>query len=329
MANAQTQLYVSDIHTLCAAHQPGRDTRYSALSELNDVEVMWQEPLARHTTFRIGGPVSCLARPRTEKALIDLIRTVRLYNMPHFILGGGSNLLGPDEPWDVVAIQPGLACSKIGWIDTSGKGSIGLYVGAGVRVAQWLRFCLQHGLRGAEFLVGIPGMVGGALVMNAGTREGCIADGLIQIDILDGEGKRRQVPRSELSPVYRSMQLPKEWIVLGGCFELQPSGNRALRLRLLELMRQRKRNQPLGWPSAGCIFKNPPSVSAGALIDRSGLKGLRLGDGQISEKHANWIINRGNARARDVIALIECMEKRVFENFGVRLEREIKILEVC
>ena len=125
------------------------------------------------------------------------------------------------------------------------------------------------------------------------------------------------------------MQLERGWIVLGGGFELQVSENRAVKLRLIELMKQRKRNQPLGWPSAGCIFKNPPGVSAGVLIDRSGLKGARLGDGQISEKHANWIINRGNARARDVIGLIERMEERVFENFGVRLEREIKVLKGC
>jgi UDP-N-acetylmuramate dehydrogenase len=259
--------------------------------------------------------------------LIDLIGAVRGRGMPHFILGGGSNVLAPDEPWDVVAIQPHLACSRISLLDTTaGNGNVVLYVGAGVRVARLLRFCLRHGLGGAEFLVGIPGMVGGALAMNAGTREGCIADVLLEIDILDGEGARRRVGKSELSPAYRSMRLPGDWVVLGGSFELQPRGEQSGRARLLDLMRQRKRNQPLGWPSAGCIFKNPGTASAGMLIDRAGLKGLRLGDAEVSEKHANWIINRGNARARDVIQLIEHIEERVFDSYGVCLEREIKIL---
>lgn len=297
-----------------------------SLSKLAGIEFMWQEPLCRHTTFRIGGPVSCLARPCTEEALIELVRAVVKEGIPHFVLGGGSNVLGPDEPWNVVAIQLAPSCSTLVKSASLKSGAFEVYAGAGVRMAHWLRFCLESGFEGIESLVGIPGTVGGALVMNAGTAQGCIADVLVGIDVIDFEGRRRRIPRAELSPVYRSMRLPGDWIVLGGWFELRPLKDGSLKRRLGELMGLRKRSQPLGWPSAGCIFKNPNGVSAGALIDKSGLKGVRVGDAQISEKHANWIINRGKASARDVLALIGRMEEKVLENFGIRLEREIKVL---
>jgi UDP-N-acetylmuramate dehydrogenase len=170
-------------------------------------------------------------------------------------------------------------------------------------------------------------MVGGALVMNAGTRDGCMADSLVWIDALDEENRRQRIMRSDLSPGYRSMGLPDRWVILGCCLTVDPCSDDSQRIRLSEMMRQRKKTQPLGRPSAGCIFKNPKGLAAGALIEQSGLKGLRVGDAEVSCKHANWIINRGNARTRDVVALIERIESRVEQDFGVRLEREIRIIE--
>ena len=161
--------------------------------------------------------------------------------------------------------------------------------------------------------------------MNAGTRSGCMADSLIWIEVIDHEGKRRRIERADLQPGYRSMGLRSDWIVLGGCFRLKPVPKGELKAGLRELMQQRKQTQPLGWPSAGCVFKNPPGHSAGALIEQSGMKGCRIGSAQVSEKHANWILNRGGARAGDVLELMERMEAQVFEKFGVRLERELKV----
>ena len=293
---------------------------------LPDVEIRKDEPLASHTTFRVGGPVSLLARPLTEDGLASLMRWIRQEGVDHFILGGGSNLLAPDEPWDVTAVQLTRCCSAIAPVGRGSGEKTRLYVGAGIRLSQLLRYCVGKGLGGMEPLVGIPGTVGGALVMNAGTGDGCIADPLLWIDVLDSSGDRLRVARTELPARYRCMGLHEGWIVLGAAFELPSVTSARLKATMSEKMRRRRSVQPTGKPSAGCVFKNPPGISAGILIDRSGMKGLRIGDAEISEKHANWIVNRGNARASDILALIETMEKRVAEQFGVRLEREIRVL---
>ncbi len=269
----------------------------------------------------------CLVRPKTEDALIGLMRALRQNEVPCFILGGGSNLLLPDGEWNTLAIQLDLCSGEIVPEREAGRCSARLLVGAGVRLPRLMRYCLGERLGGLEFLVGIPGMVGGALVMNAGTGDGCVADGLVWIDALDEENRRQRIMRSDLSPGYRSMGLPDGWVILGCCLAVDPCSDDGQRMRLSEIMRQRKKTQPLGRPSAGCIFKNPKDLAAGALIERSGLKGLRVGDAEVSRKHANWIINCGNARARDVVALIERIESRVERDFGVRLEREIRIIE--
>lgn len=298
----------------------------SLIGGLPDLELRWHEPLARYTTFRVGGPVLCLARPRNEDALTRLVQALREAGIPFFILGGGSNVLVPDEPWDMLAIQLDRCSGRIDcdrpWEDSPAC----LKVGAGVRISRLLRYCLTNRLGGIEFLAGIPGTLGGALVMNAGTRRGVIADALLRVDILDEQCRRRSVLKSELSPGYRSMGFPGGWVVLGCSLEVELCAPGVQRVRLLEIMRERKRTQPLGWPSAGCIFKNPEGLAAGALIEKSGLKGFRMGDAEVSRRHANWIINRGHARARDVVALIEHIEACVYSNSGIRLEREIRIM---
>jgi UDP-N-acetylmuramate dehydrogenase len=300
---------------------------HSLLVSLPELELKWREPLARYTTFRVGGPVFCLVRPQTEEALIRLLRELRKHLVPYFILGGGSNLLLPDDEWNTLAIQLDLCSANIVLDKEAGASAARLSVGAGVRLPRLMRYCLSNRLGGLEFLVGIPGMVGGALVMNAGTREGSIADALLWLDVLSEQNRPRRIPGSHLSPKYRSMGLSVNWVVLGCCLAVESRAVDMQRVRLSAIIRERKRTQPLGWPSAGCIFKNPEGLAAGALIEKSGLKGLRVGDAEVSPKHANWIINRGHARARDVIALIEDIENRVERDSGVRLEREIRIIE--
>lgn len=308
------------------AIHPALDPQRSALVELADVEFRWQEPLSRHTTFRVGGPVSCLARPRNEKALGSLMRVIRDQMIPCLVLGGGSNVLAPDGPWEMLALQLTLACSNIVRCEEVSGDRVLVHVGAGVRLARLLRFCLSNGLGGLEFLVGIPGTIGGAVVMNAGTKEGEVADVLRWVDIMDQQGEKRRLDRTELKASYRCMGLPENAMVLGVCLQLSFSSNELLRRRFYEIMERRRLNQPLGWPSAGCVFKNPPGMSAGLLIEKSGLKGHRVGGAEVSQKHANWIINRGDAKARDIIALICHIEECIAANFGVRLEREICVL---
>lgn len=297
------------------------------LAGLPGLEVRWDEPLSRHTTFRVGGLARCLVRPDTEDSLIEVVARARMHGIPYVVLGGGSNVLAPDDGLNRMVIQLTRCCTEIVRADDPEAQSVALSVGAGVQTRRLLRYCLAEGVSGLEFMVGIPGTVGGALVMNAGTGDGSLADVLNWIMVLDEKGGRLKLERKGLSPVYRSMGLSKAWIVLSGGFKLVCAQNGELsRHALREKMRLRKRTQPIALASAGCIFKNPPGISAGFLIDRVGLKGFRVGDAEVSEKHANWIVNRGNARARDILDLIEHIEKLVLEEFGVCLEREIQIL---
>lgn len=298
----------------------------SLFTSLREVEFKWWEPLARYTTFRIGGPVACLARPRTEEALIRLMGELRAHQVPYFVLGGGSNLLLPDGELNALAIQLEECSSTIVLGSEPGASGGELSVGAGVRLSRLLRYCLKKELGGLEFLVGIPGTVGGALVMNAGTRDGSIADALLWVDVLDENNRRQYIRRSDLTPGYRSMGLSGNLVILGGGFGVVTCTNGSLRARVSELMRHRKNTQPLAEPSAGCIFKNPKGHAAGALIEKAGLKGFRVGDAEVSNRHANWIINRGRARAQDVMALIQHIEDRVERDSGIRLEREIRII---
>jgi UDP-N-acetylmuramate dehydrogenase len=226
----------------------------------------------------------------------------------------------------VLAIQLDLCSANLMVQEERGGAGATLSVGAGVRVPRLQRYCLGNRLGGLEFLVGIPGMLGGALAMNAGTKAGSIAEVLLWIEILDENNRRRHIPRSELSPRYRSLGLPTGWVILSGGLEVARCAKESYRDRLSAIMQERKKTQPLGWPSAGCIFKNPEGFAAGALIEKSGLIGMRVGDAEVSLKHANWIVNRGRAKARDVLALIERIERRVEQDSGIRLEREIRIM---
>lgn len=298
----------------------------SFLREHPDLELLWDEPLSRHTTFRIGGPIWCLARPRSENALAALMDEVRQLDVPMFVFGGGSNLLPPDHGIDAVALQLQLCCGDLQRTQED-EGAVCLHAGAGIGLQELIRYCLRNGLAGLGALAGIPGTLGGALVMNAGTPAGSISDTLTYIDLaVPGEGRRR-IARKEFSPAYRSMGLPEECVVLGGGFRLKMGDGEAQRVLVKEILELRKKNQPLEFPSAGSVFKNPPGGSAWELIERAGLKGFRIGDAEVSKKHSNWIINRGSATSRDVLEVIEKIEKEVFGTFGVRLEREIRILD--
>jgi UDP-N-acetylmuramate dehydrogenase len=305
--------------------QSAMENSFLSLRTIPGISFKWQEPLSSHTTFRIGGAVSCLAEPMGEDALLALMQRIREFALPYFILGGGSNIVAPDDSLHAVSVSLRSCCAYI-TKSPSGHEGIIIYAGAGLKLSAWLRFCAINGLAGMEFLVGIPGTIGGALVMNAGTREGCIAESLVWIDALDYQGRRFRLHDKDLNPCYRSMGLQRDWIVLGACFHLRQSTSKSVRGSLKEFMMRRKQTQPLGFPSAGCIFKNPAGSSAGALIDGAGLKGFRIGDAEVSEKHANWIINRGSAKARDVCELIRTIQAEVLRIFGIQLQLEIQVL---
>jgi UDP-N-acetylmuramate dehydrogenase len=298
----------------------------STLEGVSDVEFRFDEPLARHTTFRVGGPVRLLARPRSESALCAILERIRDSDVPFVVLGAGSNVLALDGPLEMAVIQLHLAGNGLRSGQRS-KGQTILYAGAGTKLQELIRYCIENGLEGLEPLSGIPGTVGGALVMNAGTPSGAIADNLLQVDLVNRDGKRRSIRTEELTPGYRTMGIEKNSIVLGACFKLGSCPVEILKGRAEQILQNRRRTQPLRYPSAGSVFKNPDAGFAGALIEKAGLKGCRIGDAEVSKKHANWIINRGSACARDIVCLIEKIENEIYGTFGVRLEREIRILE--
>jgi UDP-N-acetylmuramate dehydrogenase len=295
-----------------------------AVAAQPDLDLFWDEPLARHTTFRVGGPVAALIEPQTERALSALLVRLRESRIPYAILGGGSNLLAQDGPMELVAIRLGRGFATV-------SEEIGdarqLVVGAALHTGRLVAHSIREGLSGLEFLTGIPGTMGGALFMNAGTASGSLADGLAWIDGLDSDGKRRRLDRAEISPRYRSMGLPDEWVILAAGLRVHRSTRAAVKAEVARIMAGRRKTQPHGQPSAGCIFKNPPGAAAGALIERAGLKGFAIGGAEVSPRHANWIVNTGGASASEILALIRHVEATVFERFGIQLEREVRILD--
>ena len=224
-------------------------------------------------------------------------------------------------------IQLHLACNRLLRSEQRASGQKVLYAGAGTKLQQLIAYCIENGLEGLESLAGIPATVGGAIVMNASTSSGAISDPLIDIDLLGPNGERRSIRRDQLNPGYRTMGIPESSIVLGARFKLRPCSTDIVKARVEQIIKNRRQTQPLRFHSAGSIFKNPVGMFAGSLIEKAGLKGYRIGDAEVSRKHANWIVNRGHALARDIIELVERIENEVYGIFGVRLEREIRILE--
>lgn len=292
------------------------------LQHLDGVEVDWNVKLAGHTSLRVGGPVSCLLRPLNLAGLQSSVQVLSQNHYPYFILGRGTNLLVRDTGTRAAAISLESGFSQVERLDASGR----VRVGAGLRLNRLLRFCLQENLSGLEFIAGIPGSVGGAVRMNAGTHAGEMADVCEEVLLLLADGSLSRLAGSQLCFSYRRAELPSGAVLLEAEFSFSPSSREQIRDKIRTLLRERKEKQPWRLPSAGSVFKNPPGDFAGRLIEAVGLKGVRVGDAQISPRHANFIVNRGQARARDILALIELARDKVSQEFGVQLELEIEII---
>jgi len=292
------------------------------LQHLDGVEADWDIMMAGHTSLRVGGPVSCLLRPLDLAGLQTAVQVLNQNHYPYFILGRGTNLLVQDAGIRAVAISLAEGFSQVECIDPSGR----VTAGAGLRLSRLLRFCLQQSLSGLEFIAGIPGSVGGALRMNAGTHAGEMADVCEAVHLLLSDGALVRLARAQLPFSYRRLELPPSSVVVEAEFLLTPSSREQIRQRIRSLLIVRKEKQPWRLPSAGSVFKNPPGDYAGRLIEAVGLKGVRIGDAQISPKHANFIINLGQARSRDILALIQLAQEKVSQEFGVQLELEIEVV---
>lgn len=292
------------------------------LQHLDGVKVEWNVMLTGHTSLRVGGPVSCLLRPLNLAGLQTAVQVLNTYHHPYFILGRGTNLLVRDGGSRAAAISLESGFAYIEHMGSTGR----VKAGAGIRLNRLLRFCLQEALSGLEFIAGIPGSVGGAVRMNAGTHAGEMADVCQAILLLLSDSGLSRVSVSQLRFSYRNLELPPNSVVLEAEFSLTPSSREHIRNKIRALIDTRKKKQPWRLPSAGSVFKNPPGDFAGRLIEAAGLKGRRVGDAQISTKHANFIVNRGQARASDILALIQLAQDKVAQEFGVQLELEIEVL---
>jgi len=292
------------------------------------LELRKNEPMSRHTTFRVGGPAALMALPRGEEAKAVMEAAFRC-NVTPFFLGNGSNLLVSDQGYD------GFVVKLSG---TYGEGEVydnELMVGGAMLLSRAANLALEHGLTGLEWAAGIPGTVGGAVTMNAGAYGGEIAQVLHQVNALDYDSRLTVVQNKECDFSYRHSAFSDgRRLILEALFLLTPGDPAAIKERMEGLAAQRKAKQPLEYPSAGSTFKRPPSLADGtavyaaALIDQCGLKGLTVGGAQVSEKHAGFIINKGGATCRDILELMEEVKRRVLEETGVALEPEVKTLGV-
>lgn len=278
------------------------------------------EPMSRHTTFRVGGPADVLVCPEYEQ-LSRVIRLCRQQEQSYCIIGNGSNLLVGDKGVRGVVIKMGK-----GMDDLYAEGNK-IVAGAGALLSKTANFAAEHELCGMEFAAGIPGTIGGAIVMNAGAYGGEMKDIVEQVTVLDSTGEERELSSDELELGYRtSCILKKGYIVTKVVLKLAQGDKTAILSRMNELKEQRVQKQPLDFPSAGSTFKRPEGYFAGKLIMDAGLRGYQVGGAQVSEKHCGFVINQGGATAADVCRLIADVQAEVENRFGVKLEPEVKML---
>ncbi|NWF57459.1 MAG: UDP-N-acetylmuramate dehydrogenase [Syntrophaceae bacterium] len=288
-------------------------------------EVRYSVPLSEHTSFRVGGPVDFLIFPADLEDLRKTLQWCRRQKIFYFILGNGSNLLVRDGGIRGVAISLARGFQGVAELERGEREGL-LQAGAAEPLGRLVELCREKGLTGMEWAVGIPGTVGGALFMNAGAFRSEMKDTLESLQLMDGDGKVIETRREELHFSYRSLELKKGWVILGGKFRLKIGSSQAIRSKMEDFLKRRTAKQPLHLPSAGSVFKNPSRVSAGQLIEEVGLKGTRLREAQISEKHANFIVNLGKAKARDILTLAEWAKEKVYQEKGVKLEMEIQVM---
>jgi UDP-N-acetylmuramate dehydrogenase len=273
--------------------------------------------LADLTSLGVGGPIRALLRPRTASALAALLAEMRRERFAFRILGGGANVAGGPGPFEDPVILTRTLRQEPAFEGTRVR------AGAGFNIKRLVRACVGRGLAGLEWAEGIPGTIGGAIVMNAGSYGGEVAQVIREVAWLapDGTLRRRHVGPEDFA--YRTSPFRSEGVVVEGAFQLSEEDPRLLEERMRDFQGRRLRSQPPGERSAGCVFKNPPGDSAGRVIDAAGLKGLAVGGASVSDVHANFIVNRGDATSEDVFALIDRIKDRVLKATGIALEEEV------
>ena len=285
------------------------------------ISLRFWEPLEKHTSFRIGGPAEVMAFPKNREELAELLKKSCLWDRKPVILGAGTNVLAPDE-----GMKGLIICLKDCLVGMERVDGTSIRVMAGVTMARAAVFAASQGLSGLEFAHGIPGTIGGGVYMNAGAYGGELGSLCREVELMDREGKTHVLNHEQMDFSYRHSCLEEtDWIVVSALLSLEPGKEETIRARMKELQAKRLASQPLNYPSAGSAFKRPQGGYAAALIDQAGLKGFRVGDAAISEKHGGFAVNLGKATAEDMKTLLKEVSEKVEAQSGIHLEPEIRV----
>ena len=304
------------------------------LSQHFGENVVFDEPMHRHTSFHIGGPADALVKPSARQSLTALINWCRSNDLSCFILGKGTNLLVKDNGIRGIVICLEAILDEIRHVKIDDN-TIRVTAMAGASLPRLCRYAMDNGFSGLNFAVGIPGSAGGAVMMNAGTATGCMGDIIDGLTIMSFSGEMEKIAKEHLNFSYRKFSISPgartdakaPLLILEVDILLKPGDSEALKIDARKKLQHRKTTQPVSMFSPGCIFRNPETGwSAGRLIDEAGLKGRRIGDAEVSTKHANYIVNHGNATAEDVMALMQWVGDQVYEKHHIRLEPEVIIV---
>ena len=295
-------------------------------------EILWDSPMSRFSSLKVGGPAEAILFAESHAELQNLIGWLHDNNVGWQVIGRGSNILVPDEglPGVVIFLDGEFARFEIDEnsppaADTE---TVRIWAGAGCLLPKLVRHCIINGLAGLEFAIGIPGSVGGAVVMNAGAWGHEISELIETATVMDGNGAIAAVKKEGLGLAYRQWGMAPDTILLSATFVLTRGDQHTIEAESQRYQALRKQKQPLGKASAGSFFKNPPGQPAGRLIEEAGLKGFKIGDAMISDQHANFIVNTGKATANDVFSLMQEVQDKVYKQFGIKLEPEVHILGV-
>ena len=298
------------------------DLKQELSARFSEEQILLEEPMWKHTTFKIGGAADMVLLPRTQEDVVFAVETMRRHRVPFYVIGNGSNTLVRDG-----GVRGCIVKLLENYAEITRVCDTEIYACAGAGMWAVARKCVEFGLGGMEFASGIPGTVGGTVSMNAGAYDHEMKDIVKSVRVLTPEGDVREISNADMQFSYRhSATFDNNWIVLGATFSLTSCDRQVVAEKIDDFNARRKARQPLMFPSAGSAFKRPEGYFAAKLIDDSGMKGASVGGAQVSEMHAGFIINRGGATANDVLQLMERVEQAVYGQFGVMLSPEFKII---
>ena len=298
------------------------DIVFQELCNMNIGDVLKNEPLYKHTTFRVGGPAKIYVKVKNMDGLKQLIQYINVNDIDYFIIGKGSNLLFSDRQFDGIIISLNEYFSKFEVKEDT------IIAQTGVSMVQLSNVACRAGLSGFEFMAGIPGNIGGGIFMNAGAYKTEIADRVIDVTFLDQAGEVKTLLKEELQFTYRNSIFQKNptWIILQATFKLDKGNVTEIKELMTQRNKRRTETQPLDLPSAGSVFKNPNGKGAWEYIDECGFRGYEIGGAQISPKHSNFIVNNGYASAKDILDLIKFVQDGVYQKFGIAMHTEIRLV---